>query len=83
MLNTRCGKCSLCDLRASVAVTGNDDAIRFEFERIEQQQLSNQHRAQDLDLEFAYMRFETIAHDIGVTVSDIINAQTKTPSATN
>lgn len=74
-------QCSIC----SINVIGNDDAIKREFERIERRQAQVDQIAESslhaVKLETAYMRFEEIAADMGTTITDIINAQTKTPSA--
>lgn len=71
-------KCSYCTMRASIEVTGDDNDIKREFDRIE---LANRMKQVDAELSFAYSRFEAIADNLGVTVADIIiNAQSKTPS---
>ena len=61
--------------KQSTAVIGDDVAIEREFDRIER---ASQRAA---ELEAAYMQFKRIAADCDAT--DVLNAQTKSPSAAN
>ena len=65
------------NVRAVTEVTGDDADIKREFDRIDRA------TQRTTELEAAYMQFERIAADCDVTIEDVLNAQTKSPSAGN
>lgn len=83
MSANNCHNCSYCKSVAAVEVTGDDHAIKREFERIERNQPTSEQVSQSLArtintnirLLKAYEEFEQIADDLGVSIEDIINAQ--------
>ncbi|MBO1529628.1 hypothetical protein J3492_00170 [Psychrobacter sp. F1192] len=78
--NNNC-KCSYCALIAATEVTGDEYAIKREFERIELARSPASIINTNIRLIKAYKKFEQIADTLGVSIEDIINAQTKSPSA--
>ena len=78
---TNCQNCSYCKIVAAVEVTGDDHAIKREFERIELARSPASIINTNIRLIKAYKNFEQIADTLGVSIEDIINAQTKSPSA--
>lgn len=74
-------KCSYCHLIATPSVTGDDHAIKREFDRIDKARSPASVINRNIRLSKAYEQFEQVADNLGVSIEDIINAQTKTPSA--
>lgn len=69
------------DKTHSTAVTGDDAAIEREFDRIDKARPLASIINTNIRLIKAYEKFEKIAEDLDVSIEDIINAQTKSPSA--
>ncbi len=81
MCNATINKCKTCHLREATEVTGDDADIKREFERIDKARPLASIINTNIRLIKAYEKFEKIAEDLDVSIEDIINAQTKTPSA--
>lgn len=80
MCNTIINKCKTCHLREATEVTGNDHAIKREFERIER---ACQPKRIEIDVTpLSRLRIERACqHKQGWELKHEADAQTKTPSA--
>jgi len=76
-----CKNCSYCKSVAAVEVTGDEYAIKREFDRIDKARPLASVINRNIRLIKAFEKFEKIAEELGVSIEDIINAHEKTPSA--